>query len=162
MIAHEDAKNFVEFLEKYNNHFTELKKFITVKHSKALDDDVVWLENSLKEEERFVMAGNSFEKKRIALMSRLGFGDIKYEKVADEFPDCYKGRLRVCADEMRNSIKYIRNTNKNTLDIVQRKLNIQSEILAKPSVSGAEAYTKTGGKTKKTHTNTGGGFIGKA
>lgn len=155
------AHEIVDFFDAYSQHFKELRMFITKKQDKVAGDDLTWLLDSLNEEQRLIMRGNSLEAKRLALFNSLGYKDYNSVMITDECPDEFKGKLRVFLDSINDDIYFIKNTNEDILDLIEKKLDTQAELINDPAVSGSNTYSNTGAKIH-TSGDVGGEIIGKA
>ncbi|MCL2077451.1 MAG: hypothetical protein FWH08_03480 [Oscillospiraceae bacterium] len=143
------AVEILDFLEKYDNHFRELRSFINEKQEKAWGDDLEWLLNSLTEEQKFIMRGNSLEAKRLLLFEKLGVKDYDSKRLVEECPPEIKGRMNLVINSIDDSISYIRETNKNVLELARRKLETQAELLDDSLIAGSDTYNNSGSKIKK-------------
>lgn len=149
------AEKIVKFLENYNAHFTELFSFLTEKKCKVVDDDLCWLLESLVTEQKLIMRGNSLEAKRLVLFDELGVAGIHSAELIEQCPDELKGQMKLQVNAMEKTIGEIKMLNSEVLDLVDRKLSLQQEIVNKTS-DASETYTGKGTKVQK-HT---GGIIG--
>lgn len=164
-ISNEYARIIVTFLEKYDEHFRELLTFLSDKLEKVTADDLVWLQDSLMEEERLVMRGNALEQRRLDLMAELDLADYTADMLYDDFPDEeLRGLLRRAVDSISAAIYYIKETNGGILDLIEKKLEAQARIISKEdptlaptAVLGTETYNSKGSKRK---INTGSEDIG--
>ena len=143
------ATEILEFLEKYDEHFRELRAFINEKQEKTAGDDLVWLLDSLNTEQKFVMRGNSLEAKRNLIFEEHGVKDNDSKELLEKFPEELKGRLRLTAESIENSVRYIQETNKNVLEMARRKLEAQAELLEDSLIAGSDTYDHSGSKIKK-------------
>lgn len=152
----EVAKEIIAFMEKYNMHFEALSAFVSEKKAKVIADELTWLLDALNTEQKFVMEGNSLEAKRLALFEELGVQGKKARELLEECPGEYKAKFELEWKTMEKHVDYIKATNADIIDIIERKLSIQ-EKLANRGPSTVQTYTGTGAKVTK-H-NTSGGFF---
>jgi hypothetical protein len=154
----ESAELLVRFFDRYDRHFEELLRFLSRKQERVMADDLVWLENSLPEEERLVMLGNSLEQQRIEHMQDCGVADFTANELLAVFPEKQFGQLRRALESMDAAIYYIRETNNAILDLIEKKLEAQAQYIAEMSgdpltpkaVSGTiSTYGPDGKKIKK-------------
>ena len=143
------ALEILEFLEKYDEHFRELRSFINEKQEKAAGDDLVWLLDSLTTEQKFVMQGNSLEAKRLLLFEGHGVKNYNAEKLVEESPEELKGRMRLVVNSIDDAVKYIQETNRNVLELTRRKMEAQAEILQDSLIAGSDTYDNSGTIIKK-------------
>gem|GEM_PF-146353 len=143
------ASEVLEFLEKYSEHFKELRTFINEKQEKVAGDDLVWLLDSLTEEQRFVMRGNSLEAKRLLIFEEAGVKGFDSEKLVEACPDEIKGRMKLAVNTIDETVHYIKETNKGILEMSRRKLEVQAELLHDSLIAGNNTYSNTGEKIKK-------------
>jgi len=153
---YKSATEILEFLEKYDEHFKELRSFINEKQEKVAGDDLVWLLDSLNTEQKFVMRGNSLEARRLALFEDCGIKEYDSKKLIDECPNEIKGKMRLIVNSIDDSVSYIKETNKNVLEMARRKLEAQASILNDSLIAGSDTYNNSGSKIKKV----GGDIIG--
>jgi hypothetical protein len=153
------AVEILEFLEKYSEHFRELRAFIDEKQEKVAGDDVVWLLDSLNKEQTFVMRGNSLEAKRKLLFEEHGADGYNAKKLVEECPEEVKGRMKLVTASIEEAVNYIKETNEETLELARRKLEAQADILKDSLIAGSDTYTNTGSKIKKM-SGDGGNIIG--
>lgn len=150
------AKEVIAFMEKYNKHFEALSAFVSEKRAKVIADELTWLLDALNVEQKFVMEGNDLEAKRLALFERLGIAGRKAKSLLEECPEEYKAKFSLECANMEKYVDYIKATNADIIDIIERKLSIQ-EKLANRGPSTVQTYNGSG--TKVTKHNTSGGFF---
>ncbi len=150
------AKEVIAFMEKYNMHFEALSAFVSEKRAKVIADELTWLLDALNVEQKFVMEGNDLEAKRLALFERLGIAGRKAKSLLEECPEEYKAKFSLECANMEKYVDYIKATNADIIDIIERKLSIQ-EKLANRGPSTVQTYNGSGAKVTK-H-NTSGGFF---
>ncbi|MDR2559255.1 MAG: hypothetical protein LBC86_06915 [Oscillospiraceae bacterium] len=143
------AIEILEFLEKYSEHFNELRAFIGEKQEKVAGDDIVWLLDSLNKEQTFVMRGNSLEAKRKLIFEEHGIDGFNTKRLIEECPEEVKGRMKIAADSISEAVNYIKETNQEVLELARRKLEAQADILKDSLIAGSDTYTNTGSKIKK-------------
>jgi hypothetical protein len=119
------------------------------KQEKVAGDDLVWLLDSLTEEQKFVMRGNSLEAKRLLIFESSGCKDCDAEKLVGICPEELKGRMRLVVNSIDDNVSYIKETNKNVLDLARRKLEAQAEELEDSLIAGSDTYDHSGSKIKK-------------
>jgi hypothetical protein len=146
----EHAAQIVEFLGKYNEHFNTTVEFLNQKLQKVLADDLVWLHDSLQEEQKLSMAGSSLESKRLELLAGMRYNDYPSAKLLELCPDEYKGRFKLECTNIENSIDKIRILNTEILETVEKKLDIAESHLKEQGVSGAGFYGASGSKVRIT------------
>lgn len=156
-MKHETAKEVIAFMEKYNKHFEALSAFVSEKRAKVLADDLTWLLDSLTVEQKFIMEGNDLEAKRLALFDRLGIAGKKARQLVEECPEDLKNKLMLESSAMEKHVGFIKETNADIIDIIERKLSIQEKLVNK---THSTASTYTGRGVKVTKHNTSGGFFG--
>jgi hypothetical protein len=158
MLDDESAAILIRFFDRYDEHFRELLRFLSRKQEHVAADDLQWLEDSLQEEEKLVMRGNSLEQQRIELMTDCGVPDFTANELLAVFPEQQLGQLRRALESMDAAIYYIKETNNAILDLIEKKLEAQAQYIAKMSgdtltpkaVSGTiSTYGPDGEKIKK-------------
>jgi hypothetical protein len=143
------AMEILGFMERYSEHFKELRAFIDEKQEKVAGDDIVWLLDSLNKEQTFVMRGNSLEAKRKLIFEEHGVEGYNSKKLIEECPEEIKGRMRLVTTAIEEAVNYIKETNGEVLELARRKLEAQAEILKDSLIAGSDTYTNTGSKIKK-------------
>ncbi|MCL2637830.1 MAG: hypothetical protein FWD48_05600 [Oscillospiraceae bacterium] len=143
------AVEILEFLDNYSEHFKELRSFIDEKQEKVAGDDVAWLLESLAEEQKHIMRGNSLEAKRKLIFEEHGAGDYNAEKLIEACPEEVKGRMKLVTDSIEESVNYIKATNEEILELARRKLEAQADIMKDSLIAGSDTYTNTGSKIRK-------------
>ncbi|MCL2754524.1 MAG: flagellar export chaperone FlgN [Oscillospiraceae bacterium] len=123
------ALQIIEFLEDYNKHFLGCVSFLNLKQQKVLGDDLVWLHDSLPEEQRLSMAGASLENKRLELMKALGFENHTSSQLLEMCPQEAKNRFKSACEALENSIDKIKGLNADILEIVEKKLEVAEKLL---------------------------------
>ncbi len=151
------AKAVIGCMEKLNRHFLELEKFIAEKKAKVIADDLVWLLDSLTEEQRLVAEGNDLESKRLKLFESFGIADRKASQLIQECPEEYQSKLKLECSSLEKHIDLIKKLNADIIEIIERKLTIQ-EKAANRSAATMNTYTEQGVKVRQRDTS--GGFIG--
>ncbi|MBR5090258.1 MAG: flagellar export chaperone FlgN [Ruminiclostridium sp.] len=153
----EIAKQVIIFMEKYNKHFEALSEFVSEKRAKVIADDLTWLLDSLTAEQKFIMEGNDLEAKRLALFQKLGLAGKKARMLVDECPEELKAKLTLECSAMEKHVEFIKATNADIIDIIERKLSVQEKLINRTHTT---ASTYTGKGVKVTKHNTSGGFFG--
>jgi hypothetical protein len=143
------ATEVLEFLEKYDEHFRELRAFINEKQEKTAGDDLVWLLDSLNTEQTFVMRGNSLEAKRTLIFEQHGVKSLDSRQLLERCPEEIKGRMRMTIESIESSVNYIKETNRNVLEMARRKLEAQAELMDDSLIAGSDTYNNSGSKIKK-------------
>ena len=137
----------VKCLEIDVDFYRELTVFLMKKHTKILQDDLKWLTDSLNDEQAFVMKSRSLEDKRLALFKGLGIEDKKLSELADDAPEEYKPKIRMLSAQLTDLVENITEINKETTEIVKRKLDNQKEIVDQTGiVNKPETYNKNAAK----------------
>lgn len=127
--------------------YRELTIFLMKKHTKILQDDLDWLTNSLNDEQAFLMKSRSLEDKRLALFKGLGIEDRKLRDLAAEAPEDYKPKIEMLSGQLAELIENITEINKETTEIVKRKLDNEKAIVDRTGiVNKPETYTKNASK----------------
>ncbi|MDR0223136.1 MAG: flagellar protein FlgN [Oscillospiraceae bacterium] len=142
------AAEIAEFLNKYNEHFTEMCSFLSEKQNKVLADDLVWLHDSLTEEQKLVMRGNSIECKRIEMMERLGLGEYVSSRLIDEAPEEYRGKLRLECVGIENSIDRVKKLNAEILEAVEKKMTAAESFLRERGMLSTDVYDEAGARVR--------------
>ena len=151
------AREVIAFMEKYNKHFEALSAFVSEKRAKVMGDELTWLLDSLTTEQKFIMEGNDLEAKRLALFDRLGIGGKKAKELIAECPEELRNKLTLECSAMEKHVGYIKETNADIIEIIERKLSVQEKLANKPH---STTSTYTGKGVKVTKHNTSGGFFG--
>ncbi len=154
----ETAKAIIQCMEKMNAHFAELEKFIAEKKVKVIADDLVWLLDSLTEEQRLIAEGNDLESKRLKLFDELGISGKKATQLIQDCPGEFQSKLKLECVSMEKHIDLIKKLNADIIEIIERKLSIQEKAANMPQTSGMNTYTGKGVKVRQS--NSSGGFIG--
>lgn len=123
----ENANEIIAFLEEYNCHFDNLTAFLREKENKIINDDLIWLNDSLVEEQKFIMKGNSLEQHRVDMLNRMGLGEIRSENLLELMPEDKKQPFSAQCRRMEKSVDEIKRLNQSALDLVERKLQVQSK-----------------------------------
>lgn len=147
----------IDNMEKLNQHLEALEAFISAKKARVIADDLVWLLDSLTEEQRLVAEGNNLEVKRLKLFDDLGISGKKAKQLIEECPEEYRAKFTSECVKMERHIDRIKQLNIDITEIIERKLSIQEKAVKAPP-SSMETYTGKGVKVR-TH-NTSGGFFG--
>ena len=141
------ADAVVKCLEIDVDFYRDLTVFLMKKHTKILQDDLEWLTNSLNDEQAFVMKSRSLEDKRLALFKGLGIENKKLSELADDAPDEYKAKIGMLSKQLTALVENITEINKETTEIVKRKLDNQKEIVNQTGiVNKPETYNKNAAK----------------
>ncbi|MCL2634420.1 MAG: flagellar protein FlgN [Oscillospiraceae bacterium] len=140
------ALEIVEFLGKYNEHFTELFVFLGEKQNKVLADDILWLHESLTTEQKLAMMGNSLENKRLEMMERLGFSEYTSSKLLEICPEEFRGRLKLECTNIENTIGKIKQLNADILETVEKKMAAAEGFLRDKGILATDVYDEAGAK----------------
>lgn len=145
------AEAVVKCLEIDVDFYRELTVFLMKKHTKILQDDLEWLTNSLNDEQAYLMKSRSLEDKRLALFKGLGIEDRKLSELSDEAPEGYKPKIKMLAGQLTELVDSITEINRETTEIVKRKLDSEKEIVDqtgivnKPQTYNSKASKVAGG-----------------
>ncbi|MBO5908413.1 MAG: flagellar biosynthesis protein FlgN, partial [Clostridia bacterium] len=71
----ETADKVIAFMEKYNETYRDMVSFLTEKQAKVMADDILWLLDSVEEEQALVMKIQSQENARLAYFAELSIED---------------------------------------------------------------------------------------
>lgn len=141
------AQAVIKCLEIDCDFYRELHKFLMKKHTKILDDDLEWLTDSLNTEQAYVMKSQSLEKKRQALFQGLGIADRKLSEMMDEVPEGCRAKMKQLSMQLADLVDNIREINKQTNEIVKRKLDNQAELVKRAGIfNKPETYNKSASK----------------
>lgn len=153
------ADEIIAFMEKYNATYRDMVLFLTEKMAKVMDDDLLWLLESVDDEQALIMKIQSQENNRLAYFSELGIDeDIKANELIEKAPAERKMKLQMIYDDLTNYIARIRKLNGEITETVEKKLSVQEELVRGAGMTMAETYNGYGAKVKRT-TGTK-GFIG--
>lgn len=142
------ANDIIAFLEGYNKHFSELVGFLAEKEHRILDDDLVWLTDSLTEEQRLIERGTTLENQRLALFEKKGLKDATSDILIGECPEERKGQMTLQCKNLENAVIRIKRLNDSSLDLVERKLTILAQTIGAPEFTHIDTYTGNCEKVK--------------
>ena len=154
----ETADKVIRFMEKYNGAYRDMVAFLTEKQAKVMADDLLWLLDSVEDEQALVMKIQAEENARTALFIELGLGEIKAKQLIEDAPDERKSKLTLLYDELTGYIARIKQLNNIIVETVEKKLSVQEELMKKTGMTLTETYNGYGAKIK--HTSAPKGFIG--
>lgn len=154
----ETADKVIRFLEKYNSVYRDMVAFLTEKQAKVMADDLLWLLDSVEDEQALVMKIQSEENARTALFEEHGLGEMKAKQLIEEAPDERKSKLTLLYDELTGYVAKIKQLNNIIVETVEKKLSVQEELIRKTGMTLTETYNGYGAKIK--HTSAPKGFIG--
>ncbi len=141
------ANAVIKCLEIDVDFYRDLTVFLMKKHTKILADDLDWLTDSLNDEQAFMMKSRSLEDKRLALFKGLGIKDRKLAELADEAPDEYRPKMKMLAEQLTEIVGKITELNRETTEIVKRKLDNQKELVKQAGIlDKPEVYDKNASK----------------
>ena len=154
----ETADRIIGFLEKYNGVYRDMVAFLTEKQAKVMADDLLWLLDSVEDEQALVMKIQSEESARSALFEELGLGEIKAKQLIEAAPDERKSKLTLLYDELTGYVARIKQLNNIIVETVEKKLSVQEELMRKTGMTLTETYNGYGAKIK--HPSAPKGFLG--
>lgn len=141
------AAAIIKCLEIDVDFYRDLTIFLMKKRTKILADDLEWLTNSLNDEQAFLMKSRSLEDKRLALFKGLGIADKKLSELTDEVPEEYRPKIKMLTEQLTETIEQITELNKETSEIVKRKLDNQKEFVQRAGLlDKPEVYNKNASK----------------
>ncbi len=141
------ANAVIKCLEIDVDFYRDLTVFLMKKHTKILADDLDWLTDSLNDEQAFMMKSRSLEDKRLALFKGLGIENRKLAELADEAPEEYRPKMRMLTEQLTEIVGKITELNRETTEIVKRKLDNQKEFVQKAGIlEKPEVYDKNASK----------------
>ena len=144
----EQATQLVGFLAKYNKHFADVVAFLNLKLQKVFADDLIWLHDSLQDEQKFSMFGVSLESKRLELLEEIGYPDYPSSKLLEVMPEESKGRFKLECTGIENSIDKIKSLNAEIIETIEKKLDAADEQLEAQGISSKTFYRAKGEKVR--------------
>ena len=165
-ISDEVAAEIATMLAAVNTHYREMLVFYIEKLCRVTADDMVWLTESVTEEERLAMWSETLEKRRLALFERVGIAGYNADRLVGGVSDGYKSKLRLECDNLIANIYEVKKVSSDILTLIEKKLRDNEPELRKAGISGAlgaatgkyGTYGKSGKKVA--HRDTGSGVIG--
>lgn len=141
------AEAVIKCLEIDVDFYRDMTIFLMKKRTKILADDLQWLTDSLNDEQAFLMKSRSLEDKRIALFTGLGIADKKLSELTDAAPEEYRPKIRMLTEQLTETIERIQELNRETSEIVKRKLDNQKEFVQRAGlIDKPEVYNNNGSK----------------
>ena len=92
----ETADRIIGFLEKYNGEYRDMVAFLTEKQAKVMADDLLWLLDSVEDEQALVMKIQSEESARSALLRSLDSGEIKAKQLMKKLRPTKESQNLLC------------------------------------------------------------------
>lgn len=144
------ATELVDFLEKYKQHFEGVVDFLGRKLQKVLADDLLWLHDSLHEEQKLTMSGSSLESKRLEMLADMGYPKYPSSELLKALPDSHKGKFKLECSGIENAIEKIKALNSEILETVEKKLEAAESHLQGKGIanSGGGFYGAAGSKVR--------------
>ncbi len=152
------AAKVIEYMGKYNETYRDMVSFLTEKMAKVMADDILWLLESVEEEQALVMKIQSQESARLAYFAELSIDDMTAKELIEEAPDEYKSGMKMIYDNLTNYIARIKKLNGDIVETVEKKLSVQEELVRGAGMTMAETYNGYGAKVKRTTGSK--GFLG--
>ena len=146
----ETADKVIRFLEKYNSAYRDMVAFLTEKQAKVMADDLLWLLDSVEQEQALVMKIQSQENARLALFAELSVDGIKAKELIESVPEERKTMMTLIYDNLTEDIERIRKLNSEIVETVEKKLSVQEELVRGAGMTTAETYNGYGAKIKRT------------
>ncbi len=146
----ETADRIISFMEKYNETYHEMVAFLTEKQAKVMADDLLWLLDSIEQEQALVMKIQSQENARISLFAELSVDGIKAKELIESAPEERKTMMTLIYDNLTADIERIRKLNSEIVETVEKKLSVQEELVRGAGMTTAETYNGYGAKVKRT------------
>ena len=125
----EKATLLIEFMEKYNKHFSEVATFLLLKQQKILSDNIVWLHDSLQTEQKFSMAGAALENSRMTMLADMGYADFTSSQLLELLPEECKGRFRAECIKLEAAVDKIKETNADIMELLEKKLEVAEAVM---------------------------------
>ncbi len=148
----------IEYMDRYNETYRTMVSFLTEKLAKVMSDDILWLLDSVEEEQALVMKIQSQENARIVYFAEYGLENKTAKELIEEAPDGYKTRMKMLYDNLTDYIARIRRLNADIVETVEKKLSVQEELVRGAGMTMAETYNGYGAKVKRTTGSK--GFLG--
>lgn len=142
------ADEIITFFEGFNAHFKRMISFLTEKENRIINDDVVWLSDSLTKEQALVMESNTLENKRLSLFEQKGLKDCKSNELIEKMPEERQAMMKLECERLEDSIFNIKKINMRSLDLVERKLTILAKAIDAPEFTSVDTYTGSCEKVK--------------
>ena len=146
----ETADKIISFMEKYNETYHSMVAFLTEKQAKVMADDLLWLLDSVEQEQALVMKIQSQENARLALFAELSVDGIKAKELIESVPEERKTMMTLIYDNLTEDIERIRKINSEIVETVEKKLSVQEELVRGAGMTTAETYNGYGAKIKRT------------
>lgn len=154
----EAADRIIQFMDKYLEEYRAMVMFLTEKQAKVMADDLLWLLESAETEQAHIMKIQSQENARLALFDEMGLTGVKAEQMIAEMPENRSQRMKMIYDKLVEYISEIRRLNSEIVETVERKLEVQEELVRGAGMTVSESYNGYGAKIKRTDGSK--GFIG--
>lgn len=143
------AKAIIKCLEIDVDFYRDFNVFLMKKHTKVLQDDLDWLVNSLNDEQAYLMKNRSLDEKRTALFKGLGVEGVKFDELVEAAPAEYRPKMSMLVNELTEIINSVQELNRETMEIVRRKLDNEKEVVEKTGmVNKPETYNNNAAKVK--------------
>ena len=132
--------------------------FLTEKQAKVMADDLLWLLDSVEDEQALVMKIQSEEFVTSNDQNPLGSLLLLAKQIIEAAPDERKSKLTLLYDELTGYVARIKQLNNIIVETVEKKLSVQEELMRKTGMTLTETYNGYGAKIK--HTSAPKGFLG--
>ncbi|MEG0564707.1 MAG: flagellar export chaperone FlgN [Hungatella sp.] len=143
-----DYDNLLALLHKHTLLFEELTGTEQAKLEAAKDYDIAKLENCMKKEQADTMVLRGYDKKRLALLDTLQFGNITFTQMIPQLPEEYRYEFSIEFDKLNDAYHLYRETAdcaKQIIEINIHRLGIAiDELKKKTNTISGEVYTPEG------------------
>ncbi len=141
-----DYEKIIVFFNDYLNHYKGLLAFEQEKLNFLISNDIKKLNDSLSNEQAFIMKGEALEKKRISMLKGEGISELHFKEMIDNAPKNYQDRLICVYTALQNYIMEVKRINELSMEKVSDRLK---RINEKTNTKTSGTYNEHGGKNNK-------------
>ncbi len=120
-----DKNPHAEYLELLRGLNGILGQLVDIAHEKidsTRQGDLEALDRCMKQEQVFTLTLKTIEKKRIALLSQLGMGDVPLARLHEHYPQELRLQAKECAESLRDSYKTYESASGAARTVMERAL----------------------------------------
>lgn len=121
--------DYLALLEELRSDLDQLTVLAKVKNTAVLKDDLLALDEVLKQEQALSLALRGLDQRRLRLLKELGLEKVPLSQLCDRYPEALKGQAKQSAERLRASYDVYRRAAEVAKGTLERGLHELDKIV---------------------------------
>ena len=131
-------RSYLDLLEALREKLAELSDLARLKTAVVRNDDLLALDEVLRQEQAITLSFRGLDQKREKLLGELGASDLPLASLPDCYPAAMQAEARQVVEELRNRYVAFRQAAGKTRTLLEQNLHEVETIITKLGGSAAE------------------------